>query len=234
MLRKIIALVIFLFCITSLCFGADKFADLRRQMVQTQIKSRGITNQRVLGAMEQVKRHEFVPPHLIAYAYKDSPLPIGKDQTISQPYIVALMTELIDPKIDERILEIGTGSGYQAAVLALLCKEIYTIEIIPELARSAQGVLERLKYKNVFVKAGDGFLGWPEKAPFDSIIITCSAPKVPAPLVEQLKEGGKLIMPLAERYPQKLCLFIKQKGKLERHDIIDVLFVPMTGKIRDK
>ena len=202
-------------------------------MVKQQLRKRGIKDANVLAAMEQVKRHNFVPRHLIMLAYQDRPLPIEHKQTISQPYIVALMTELIKPRAEDIILEIGTGSGYQAAVLALLCREVYTIEIIPELAESAGKRLHSLGYNNVFVKTGDGFLGWPKYAPFDKSIITASAPKVPQPLIEQLKEGGLLIMPLAERYPQQLCLYVKENNTLVKHYITDVLFVPMTGKIRE-
>ncbi len=232
-LKRIFLLFLFLVFIFPLCWAADNLEVLRREMVEQQIKQRGVKNERVLRAMGQVKRHEFVPKHLVLHAYQDSPLRIGKGQTISQPYIVGLMTELINPQAQERVLEIGTGSGYQAAVLALLCREVYTIEIISQLAESAARRLRRLGYKNVFVKTGDGFLGWPEKAPFDCIIITCSADKIPEPLKIQLKEGGRLVMPLAEGYPQKLCLFRKKNGKLIRKDIIPVLFVPMTGRIQE-
>lgn len=233
-LKRIFLFLLFLSPIFSFCQAADDFDHLRNQMVEHQLKNRAIKDERVLGAMNSVKRHEFVPKYLKNRAYQDCPLPIGKGQTISQPYIVALMTELISPRENERILEIGTGSGYQAAVLALLCKEVYTIEIIPELAEIAEKRLKDLGFKNVFVKAGDGFMGWPGKAPFDGIIITCSAPKVPEPLLAQLNEGGRLVMPLAEGYPQKLCLFRKEKNKLIKEYVTDVLFVPMTGKVQEQ
>ena len=214
------------------CAQDNEFVYLRTEMVEKQLKRRGIENSNVLQAMEQVKRHEFVPVSLRSRAYQDSPLPIGKGQTISQPYIVALMSELIAPQKNDRVLEIGTGSGYQAAVLAMLCKQVYTIEIIPELAHTARERLRALGYENIHVRAGDGFLGWPEEAPFQCIIITASAPKVPEPLIEQLAQGGRLVMPLAEVYPQKLCLYTKQNGMLVKKYITDVLFVPMTGKVR--
>lgn len=232
--KRIFLLILFLFSIFSLCLAADDFKDLRRQMVENQLKKRGIKNKRVLWAMNEVKRHKFVPLQSIAYAYADHPLRIGNGQTISQPYIVALMTEIIDPKKTDRVLEIGTGSGYQAAVLSLLSGEVYSVEIIPELAKSAATRLNKLEYKNVFVKAGDGFLGWPEAAPFDCIIITCSTPRIPEPLIAQLKEAGRLILPLAEGYPQKLCLFTKDKNKMVKKYITDVLFVPMKGKVEQE
>ncbi|MFH1460593.1 MAG: protein-L-isoaspartate(D-aspartate) O-methyltransferase [Candidatus Omnitrophota bacterium] len=226
----------FIFCYlcqySILLAQGDNFTKLRENMVHNQIKMRGIKNEKVLSALEKVERHKFVPTHLVNYAYDDSPLPIGYEQTISQPYIVGLMSALVEPQEDDAILEIGTGSGYQAAVLSLLCKKVYTIEIIPELAHSAEKILKESGYDNVFVKAGDGFLGWSEFAPFDKIMITASAPKVPEPLIEQLKEAGKIIMPLSEGYPQKLCIYTKKNGKLEKKYIADVIFVPMIGKVR--
>jgi len=205
----------------------------RKEMVEEQIISRGITDRQVITAMRKVERHKFVPKDYERHAYIDGPLPIGEGQTISQPFIVALMTEKLGLKGDEKVLEIGTGSGYQAAVLSLIVKEVYTIEIVPELAKSAAGRLESLGFKNVHVKCGDGFLGWTEVAPFDGIIITCAAPKVPEPLTEQLAEGGRIVMPLGEEY-QMLVLIKKVKGKLEKVEIIPVMFVPMKGIIREK
>ncbi len=204
----------------------------RREMVQEQIIARGVNDTNVINAILKVERHKFVPKEHEKYAYVDGPLPIGEGQTISQPYIVALMTEALQLKGGERVLEIGTGSGYQAAILSLIAKEVYTIEIIPALANSAKQRLESLGYKNVYVKCGDGFLGWPEVAPFDGIIITCAAPRVPEPLVEQLAEGGRLIMPEGEEW-QMLVLYKKINGKMEKKEIIPVLFVPMKGKIRE-
>ncbi|MEO0227127.1 MAG: protein-L-isoaspartate(D-aspartate) O-methyltransferase [candidate division WOR-3 bacterium] len=204
----------------------------RKEMVEKQIIARGISDKGVIQAMLRVERHKFVPKEYERYAYTDGPLPIGEGQTISQPYIVALMTEVLQLKGGERVLEIGTGSGYQAAVLSLIAQEVYTIEIIPVLAKSAQHRLANLGYKNVYVRCGDGFLGWPEKAPFDGIIITCAAPRVPEPLVEQLAEGGRLVMPEGDQF-QMLVLYKKVKGKLERQELIPVRFVPMEGKIRE-
>ena len=205
----------------------------RRQMVEEQIIARGIKDSNVIKAMLEVERHKFVPKEYEKYAYIDGPLPIGEEQTISQPYIVALMTEVLQLKGGEKVLEIGTGSGYQSAILSLIAKEVYTIEIIPSLAKSAQERLESLGYKNVYVKCGDGFLGWPEKAPFDGIIITCAAPRVPEPLIEQLAEGGRIVMPEGDEF-QMLVLYKKIKGKLEKQELIPVRFVSMKGKIRER
>ena len=180
--------------------------------------------------MEKVPRHEFVPEPYRDRAYDDCPLPIGYDQTISQPYIVALMTEQLDPQPTDRILEIGTGSGYQAAVLAQLVAEVYTIEIIEPLAQRAETDLHRLGYTNIHVRVGDGCQGWPEAAPFDAIIVTCAPEQVPPPLVEQLKPGGPLIIPIGPLGEQELMLFRKQGEQLEKHDVLPVRFVPMTGQ----
>ena len=207
--------------------------NARKEMVQNQIIARGITDQNVLNAMLKVARHKFVPKEYEKSAYNDYPLPIGEDQTISQPYIVALMTEKLALKGNEIVLEIGTGSGYQAAILSLIAKEVYTIEIIPSLAKSAAESLKSLGYNNIYVKCGDGFLGWPEHAPFDAIIITCAPDEVPKPLIEQLAEGGRLIIPLGEEF-QMLTLFKKVKGKLEKTEIAPVVFVPMKGMIEEK
>lgn len=210
----------------------DRFVAARRRMVQEQLAGfgRSITNARVLKVMAKVPRHEFVPALLRAQAYDDTPLPIGYDQTISQPYIVAFMTEQLDPKPTDRVLEIGTGSGYQAAVLAELVAEVYTIEIIKPLAQRAEADLKRLGCKNVKVRAGDGYQGWPEMAPFDSIIVTCAPEQVPQPLVRQLKDGGRIIIPVGSSWDQKLVLLRKQGEKLERRAVLPVRFVPMTGE----
>jgi protein-L-isoaspartate(D-aspartate) O-methyltransferase len=207
----------------------DGFEAIRQHMVDEFIAAEGITNERVLEAMRNTPRHEFVRPGELRQAYHDVALPIGNAQTISPPFIVAYMTQTIDPQPGDRVLEIGTGSGYQAAVLSPLVKEVYTIEIVDELARSAEKRLKHLHYDNVRVKSGDGYQGWPEHAPFDKIIVTCSPEKVPTPLVEQLADGGKLLIPLGERYQQVFYLFEKHDGKLSASKLVSTLFVPMTG-----
>lgn len=215
---------------------ADSFARARSEMIERHLKWRNITNEKVLAAMGKVPREKFVPEALQNKAYADIPLPIGKDQTISQPYVVAVMTQAINPKPQDRVLEIGTGSGYQAAVLAEIVREVYTIEIVPDLAEQAGARLKTLGYQNIFVKAGDGYLGWPEQAPFDAIVITASPPRIPEPLKEQLKEGGRLIVPLGgeERF-QELILYTKKNGELlAGPKRIPVMFVPMTGKIKEE
>ncbi|MDL1955926.1 MAG: protein-L-isoaspartate(D-aspartate) O-methyltransferase [Candidatus Desulfofervidus auxilii] len=223
-----IFLLFILIFLSSFCSAQNNdFAKLRKEMVEKQIKARGIKNKRILKVMEKVERHKFLPPFLQKFAYEDRPLPIGHGQTISQPYIVALMTELLCPKPTDKILEIGTGSGYQAAILAELVDKVYTIEIIPELAKLAEKRLKILGYKNVFVRCGDGYFGWPEAAPFDGIIVTCSPEKIPQPLIEQLKEGGRMVIPVGEGWAQKLLVLHKKKGKIIKQYITDVLFVPM-------
>jgi protein-L-isoaspartate(D-aspartate) O-methyltransferase len=202
-------------------------------MVQKQIVERGITDTAVINAMLSVERHKFVPKDYESHAYDDYPLPIGEGQTISQPYIVALMTELAALKKTDRVLEIGTGSGYQAAILSVIVKEVYTIEIIPSLAQSAQERLHDMGFTNVRVRCGDGFLGWPEAAPFDAVIITCAPPEVPQPLIEQLTEGGHLVVPLGSDF-QVLTLYKKIAGELQKTEIVPVRFVPMRGLIEEK
>jgi protein-L-isoaspartate(D-aspartate) O-methyltransferase len=212
-------------------FGAEKdWAAARRRMVQEQLLAPGrdITNRAVLEAMGKVPRQEFVPHDLRGEAYDDHPLPIGYDQTISQPYIVAFMTEQLQPRPSDRVLEIGTGSGYQAAVLATLVREVFTIEIVEPLARRAQADLARLGYTNVFVRTGDGHKGWPEAAPFDAIIVTCAPEAVPEPLVAQLAEGGRMIIPVGPLHAQNLYLLRKQGGKVREEAVLAVRFVPMT------
>jgi len=205
------------------------FKGLREEMVRAQIEARGIKDKRVLEAMLKVERHRFVPLVLQDLAYEDEPLPIGEGQTISQPYIVALMTELLQLKGNEKVLEIGTGSGYQAAILGELAREVYTIEILPTLAEQAEELLSDLGYENIKVKCGDGYLGWPEFSPFDAIIVTCAPEEVPQSLVEQLAEGGRMVIPVGETY-QELKLLVKLKGKIEEKNIIPVRFVPMVRK----
>ena len=199
-------------------------------MVHEQIESRGITNAAVLAALRKVPRHEFVPASWVERAYADSPLPIGHGQTISQPYIVALMTELAQPSPHAKVLEVGTGSGYQAAVLAETVAEVYSIEIIEALAMSAAERLKRLGYRNVQVKFGDGYLGWPERAPFDAIIVTAGADHVPPPLMEQLKPGGRIVIPVGELTGRQSLLLIEKNvdGTITQRQVAPVAFVPLT------
>lgn len=201
-------------------------------MVERQLRGfgRGIRNERVLAAMGRVPRHEFVPAGLRSSAYDDHPLPIGHGQTISQPYVVAFMTEAIDPRPGDRVLEVGTGSGYQAAVLSGLVKEVFTIEIIDDLAARAAADLKRLSYTNVHVRSGDGYQGWPEEAPFDAILVTCGPEEIPPPLVAQLKDGGRMIIPVGPAGDQRLVLLRKQGANLLRESVLPVRFVPMTGE----
>jgi protein-L-isoaspartate(D-aspartate) O-methyltransferase len=204
-------------------------------MVAEQIERRGVKDPRVLEAMRKVPRHEFVPEEERHEAYDDRPLPIGHGQTISQPYIVAFMTEALGLKGTEKVLEVGTGSGYQAAVLSGLAKEVFTVEIVEPLGTRAAEVLKRLGYKNVSVRVGDGYRGWREEAPFDAIIVTCAPDAVPEPLVHQLAEGGRMIIPVGpEGKAQQLVLLKKRHGKLHQQEILPVRFVPMTGEARER
>ncbi len=206
------------------------FRRLREEMVRTQIAERGIRNPRVLEAMRRVPRHLFVPEDLRHRAYEDTPLPIGEGQTISQPYMVAWMTELLEAGEGDRVLEIGTGSGYQAAVLCELVKEVYTIEKNLLLAREAEERLRSLGYANVRVRVGDGTLGWPEEAPFDGIIVTAGAPSVPQPLLEQLAEGGRLVIPVGSATMQMLTVVRKEDGAFRTTEEGSCIFVPLVGK----
>lgn len=209
---------------------ASDFAAQRQRMVQQQLMTRGINDQRVLTVMAKVPREEFVPPDSRAASYEDGPLPIGYGQTISQPYIVAFMTEQLRLKPSDRVLEVGTGSGYQAAILAELVSEVYSIEIVEPLAKSAEATLQRLGYKNVHVKPGDGYKGWPEEGPFDAIIVTCAPDKVPQPLVDQLKDDGRMVIPVGHRFAQQLYLLEKKNGQLKQSATLPVRFVPMTSE----
>jgi len=204
------------------------FQSMKEEMVETQIRARGIKEWTVLNAMLKVDRHRFVPEEMHHLAYSDRPLPIGEGQTISQPYIVALMTELLEVKKGDKVLEVGTGSGYQAAILAELTDDVYTIEIIESLARSAEKTLKELGYGNIRVKVGDGYVGWEEFAPFDAIIVTCAPTHVPQPLLDQLKEGGRLVIPVGDYY-QELKKITKVTGQIKSQSVIPVVFVPMTG-----
>jgi protein-L-isoaspartate(D-aspartate) O-methyltransferase len=203
-------------------------------MVDEEIVAAGITNPRVIQAMRDTPRHDFVPAGQRQHAYWDMALPIGNGQTISPPFIVASMTEAIDPQPGDRVLEIGTGSGYQAAILSPLVRDVYTIEIVEPLSRRATRALKRLRYDNVHTRAGDGYLGWPEVAPFDKIIVTCSPEKVPQPLVDQLRDDGLMIIPVGERYQQTLYLMRKVDGELKSEALRPTLFVPMTGEAEEK
>jgi protein-L-isoaspartate(D-aspartate) O-methyltransferase len=205
------------------------FAQARRQMVDSQIRARGISDQRVIQAMNKVERHLFVPESYRDLAYTDQPLPIGEDQTISQPYIVAIMTELLHLNGDEKVLEIGTGSGYQAAILAEMANQVYTIEIVEPLATQADKLLKQLGYKNITVKCGDGYIGWEEHAPFDAIIVTCAPPEVPQPLVEQLADGGRMVVPVGTSW-QELLLIEKKDSTITETSVLPVRFVPMIGE----
>src|SRR5437870_6902609 len=206
------------------------FGTERQRMVQQQLMTRGINDARVLAAMAKVPREEFIPPESRAAGYEDGPLRIGHGQTIAQPYIVAFMTEQLRLNPSDRVLEIGTGSGYQAAILAELVSEIYSVEIVEPLARAAEATLQRLGYKNVHVKIGDGYKGWPEAAPFDAIIVTCAPDKVPQPLTDQLKDGGRMVIPVGERFAQELYLLEKKNGQLKESVTLPVRFVPMAGE----
>jgi protein-L-isoaspartate(D-aspartate) O-methyltransferase len=214
--------------------GADRgtdeaFAEERERMVAGQIEARGVRDPRVLDALRAIPRHEFVPTGQRMHAYEDRPLPIGEGQTISQPYIVAVMTELLELDGSEKVLEIGTGSGYQAAVLAKLAREVWSIEIVPELARRAEADLRRLGYANVHVREGDGYRGWPEQAPFDAIIVTAAPGHVPKPLVEQLAVGGQLVLPVGD-LSQDLVRVVRGEQGVEQERLLGVRFVPMTGE----
>jgi protein-L-isoaspartate(D-aspartate) O-methyltransferase len=214
-------LIVFTFCQT------DQYKSLRENMVESQIAQRGIKDKSVLDAMRKVPRHLLVPEKIRPYAYDDMPLPIGDGQTISQPYIVALMTELIKPNKDMKVLEIGTGSGYQAAVLAEIVREVYTIEIFESLGIRAERDLIALGYNNIQVRVGDGYKGWPEQAPFDAIIVTAAPEEIPQPLIDQLAEGGRMIIPVGEvGKVQQLILGEKSKGKFKTRFVSSVQFVP--------
>jgi len=237
---KSIAVYTFMMLMLCSCAGSsdskddeEKFADLRLRMVETQIERRDISDSSVLDAMRTVPRHLFVPKSYRMESYRDGPLPIGHDQTISQPYIVAIMTELLNIDSTSKVLEIGTGSGYQAAVLAEISDSVYSIEIIPALAHRADTLLDSLGYTNVHIRAGDGYRGWPEEAPFDAVIVTAAPPEIPQPLVEQLKIGGRMVVPVGEYHQELLLVEKSEKGVIEK-SIIPVRFVPMTGEAQDK
>jgi len=235
MVNLIISLIIFLFTLSctddSSQSQPDPYEKQRENMVKTQIENREISDKAVLQAMRTVKRHLFVPEDLVKSAYNDNPLPIGYGQTISQPYIVAYMTEIIHPKPEHRVLEIGTGSGYQAAVLAEIVDSVYTIEIIPELGKSAAERLKKLAYDNVEVKETDGYYGWEEHAPFDAVIVTAAAEYIPPPLIKQLKDGGRMVIPVGSPFQiQTLILVEKNGNEIKTTSLMWVQFVPFTRK----
>jgi protein-L-isoaspartate(D-aspartate) O-methyltransferase len=213
----------------ALALQADPWQPARKRMIDDQIRARGIANPAVLDAMRKVPRHAFVPANLRDAAYDDGPLPIGQGQTISQPYIVAYMTEALGIRPGEHVLEIGTGSGYQAAVLAEIAREVYTIEIVPELAERAKQTLAGLGYKNVFVRIGNGYAGWPEKAPFPRIMVTAAPDDIPQALVDQLAPGGTMVLPVGTAF-QEMTIVTKTAQGIARKTTIPVRFVPMVGK----
>ena len=226
---KVASLILFI--LLAIVFSQDQedYRRLREDMVKTQIEARNVYHRATLKAMRTVPRHEFVPDAMKAYAYQDRPLSIGNGQTISQPYIVAFMTSVINPKPDDRILEIGTGSGYQAAVLAEIVERVYTIEIIPELADIAKEKFESLNYTNIYTRTGDGYHGWPEEAPFDAIVVTAAPDEIPEPLIDQLKEGGKMVIPVGPKYSvQSLQLITRKNGETNIKNLFPVRFVPFT------
>jgi protein-L-isoaspartate(D-aspartate) O-methyltransferase len=216
-------------CAAGSARAADIYAERRREMVETAIIGQGITDKRVIAVMGKVPRHEFMPRDQREKAYFDEALPIGEAQTISPPFVVASMTEHLEPKATDKVLEIGTGSGYQAAVLSGLVQDVYTIEIQKPLGLRAEQTLRRLGYKNVHTRIGDGYKGWAEAAPFDKIIVTCSPEKIPQPLIDQLAEGGRMMIPVGQRFQQVLYLYTKKDGKLNEEAVEGTMFVPMTG-----
>lgn len=221
--------------LTMASFGQqNNYERERYKMVETQLKARGIADKQVLEAFKIVPRHRFVLPGYAHLAYKDSPLSINEGQTISQPYIVAFMTEALKLERDDRVLEVGTGSGYQAAILAQLCDSVFTIEIFESLANTAQLVFDGLGYQNIYCKVGDGYHGWEEKAPFDAIIVTCAPGNIPTALKDQLSEGGKMIIPVGGRQVQQLVLLQKRNGKIREKKMLPVRFVPMIDENKER
>jgi protein-L-isoaspartate(D-aspartate) O-methyltransferase len=210
--------------------GEEQYARARQEMVRTQIALRGIRDERVLEAMRTVPRHRFVPGHMLGAAYRDSPLPIGQGQTISQPYIVAYMTYELHLTGTEKVLEIGTGSGYQAAVLAELAAQVVTVERLPQLAIDARAILAELGYDNVQVEVGDGTLGWPDEAPYDAIIVTAAGPEMPVPLEQQLADGGRLLAPIGPRWTQQLVRIRREGAAFRTESLLGVAFVPLIGE----
>ena len=209
---------------------ADEFAPARKRMVQRHLVERDVTNPRVLDAFRTVPRHKFLPPETRRQAYDDESIPIGEGQTITPPYDVAFMTQALDPKPTDKVYEVGTGSGYQAAILSRLVKDVYSVEIHKPLSERATKVLKEVGYDNVHTRHGDGYAGWPDAAPFDAIIVTCAPENIPKPLVDQLKDGGRMVIPLGDRFNQVVHLVTKKDGKLTDRELRPTLFVPMTGQ----
>lgn len=235
-ITRMACLLAFICCIAQgvvIAQRRDPYYAMRQTMVDEYIVAEGVENSRVIEVMREVPRHLFVRPNLRSLAYSDQALDLGFKQTISPPFIVAYMTETLDPQPTDKVLEIGTGSGYQAAVLSGLVQDVYSIEIVEPLGQRTGKLLERLRYENVHTRIGDGYAGWPEVAPFDKIIVTCSPENVPPALIQQLKEGGKMIVPLGERYQQVFHLFEKENGKLKQTKLLPTLFVPMTGQMEE-
>ncbi|MCW8859829.1 MAG: protein-L-isoaspartate(D-aspartate) O-methyltransferase [Deltaproteobacteria bacterium] len=224
----LVAFVLFLLPLSAICKeDSERFVQARQEMVRSQLVARGIDDQATLRAMETVPRHLFVPKKYRASAYRDGPLPIGYGQTISQPYIVAFMTEIIGPHPGQRVLEIGTGSGYQAAILAETGARVFTIEIIPELAKQARAILEQQSYLHIHSKTGDGYYGWPEQAPFDAIVVTAAAEFIPPPLVQQLKDGGRMVIPVGSPFFSQTLMLVEKNGtKITTRSLFPVRFVP--------
>ena len=213
----------------------DPFKAKRDRMVTRHLVERGVKNERVLEAFRTVPRHLFIPPDLRRMAYDDESLPIGEGQTITPVFDVAFMTEALDPKPTDKVYEVGTGSGYQASILGQLVKDVYSVEIHEPLGKRAAVAIKEQGYKNIHTRVGDGYAGWPEEAPFDAVIVTCAPEKIPPPLVEQLKEGGRMVIPLGDRYNQAVYLMVKENGKLvQKAKLRPTLFVPMTGKAQDE
>lgn len=232
---RILLTLIFLFFSVSYCVPQeDNFRGLREQMVRTQLEARGIDDEKVLDAFRNVERHRFVLPRYVSMAYRDSPLPIDEGQTISQPYIVALMTETLNLEKDDKVLEIGTGSGYQAAILAEIVDSVYTIEIFEKLGKKARQLFNELGYDNIYTKIGDGYKGWPGQAPFDAIIVTAAPSDIPEPLKNQLAEGGRMIIPVGGDAVQELVLLKKRNGKIRQQSVLPVRFVPMISDDGEK
>ncbi len=230
MVYKGVVLIVLLFA-SGAIRGTDPWQAKREDMVQSQLIARDITSKDVLNAFRQVPRHRFVPHELIAWAYADQPLPIGEGQTISQPYVVAFMTESLRLHPGSKVLEIGTGSGYQAAILAEMKASVFSIEVIPSLLENARKVLSELGYSDIRLKSGDGFQGWAEHAPFDAILVTCSPSAIPEPLKEQLAEGGRMIIPVGNPHRvQYLVMLEKRNGKIKQRNLLPVRFVPMVDK----